>query len=209
MSKTCGKTGRVIYTDQRVAHQVALRGWVKGGRKLVLTVKACMHSTSKHYHLVPIDEDLIRKNLHAMDEGALARVVNPTNDLSDARITGIRRYMPGFEFVVEDYVPADVAKDGQAFYWGSAEGGGNNICVLAVDVEQVKSAEEMGVRQLPDAKQLLDFICSAMLGDGDGMTIEGMTVDGREISGFGATDQGLDFEFSIPLTEVYVRRSDV
>jgi hypothetical protein len=209
MSKACGTTGRVIYTERKVADRAALKGWVRGGRKLALTVHPCGHSTGRpHYHLVPVNEELIRENLNVMEEGALARVVNPTNDLSDMRITGIRRYMPGFEFVVEDYVPADVAKDGVAFYWGSAEGGGNNVCVAAADVEQVKSAEEMGMRMLPEAKELLDFICSAMLGEGEGLTIEGMHADGREIAGFGTTDDGLDFAFEIPLAEIKIWRTD-
>lgn len=143
-----------------------------------------------------------------MKRGALARVVKATVDLTSERLPG-KMYSTGFEFVVEDYVP-DGEVDGKpvAFYWGNANGGGNNVCVLAGDVEEAKSAEEMAARTLPEAKQLLDFICSAMLCDGEDMTIEGMTVDGREISGFGTTDAGLDFEFSIPITEVYIRRSD-
>ena len=148
-----------------------------------------------------------------MKQGTLARVTEGCQDLVKnsllGGVLGHRQYPAGFEFEVEDFVSAEQSEDGRAFYWGSAGGGGNNICVLAADVEQVKSTEEMDARALPEAKQLLDFICSAMLGDGEGMTIEGMHMEDREIAGFGTTDDGLDFEFSIPLTEIYIRRSDV
>jgi hypothetical protein len=208
VSNTCGTTGRVIYAEKKVAQRAALRGWVRGGRKLALTARPCEHSTSTHYHLVPVDEELIRVNLDVMDEGALARVVNATNDLSTPKTVGIRRYPPGFEFVVEDYVPADVARDGVAFYWGSAGGGGNNVCVVAADVEQVKTAEEMAMRTLPEAKDLLDFIASALLTDRDGIRIDEVERSGGVIEAFGKTEEGLTFGFSFPVTEVSIWRTD-
>lgn len=140
-----------------------------------------------------------------MKRGALARTTRDTNDLATLN----RRYSPGFEFEVEDYVPdGEINGEPAVFYWGNAHGGMNNVCVLAADVEQAKSAEEMAARTLPEPKQLLDFICSAMLGEAEDLKIEGMHMDGREISGFGVTDQGLDFAFAIPVTEVRVWRTD-
>jgi len=142
MSKTCGTTGRVIYTERKVADRAALKGWVRGGRKLALTVKVC--PDRPHYHLVPVNEEVIRANLEILEEGDLARVVNATDDLSGTRLLGSRHYPPGFEFVVEDYTPPEVARKGVAFYWGRT-GDGGLVCIPARDVEQVQSAEERGI----------------------------------------------------------------
>lgn len=204
---TCDKTGRVIYIEEKVAHRTALRGWVRGGKPLALRVRTCPFGEGrKHFHLVPHGEDLVRENLDVMEEGALARVVNATNDLSDARITGIRRYPPGFEFVVEDYVSAEVAKDGRAFYWGSVGEGGNNVCVLAADVEQARTAEEMGMRQLPEAREILDFVVSGLLREEDGLKVDATDLDDGKIVGYGETAEGLEFGFVIPVTEVRIWR---
>lgn len=135
MTNACGETGRRIYVDLEVAQKLALEGWVRGGRRLAVTVVACPYSTPEHYHLVPVNEELIKL---VLDEGELARVVRTTHDLHDVRAVGRRKYLPGFEFVVEAYVPAEVAKNGQAFYWGRARRGGKDVCVAAVDVEQVE-----------------------------------------------------------------------
>lgn len=142
-----------------------------------------------------------------MKRGALARVINPTIDL--ARPGKTRRYARGFEFVVEDFVPdGEVAGEPCVFYWGSANGGVNNVAVLAADVKQVKSGEEMAARELPEAKQVLDFILSALLDEHDGLEIDQTSLDNREIIGYGTTADGLDFGFAIPVTEVKIWRTE-
>jgi hypothetical protein len=144
-----------------------------------------------------------------MKRGALARTTRGTNDLASPSHFGLRRYPPGFEFEVEDYVP-DGEIDGKpaVFYWGNARGGCNNVCVLAADVEQVKTAEEMAARSLPDPKDLLDFIASAMLTDRDGIEITEVDRSGKVIEAFGKTEDGLTFGFSFPVTEVSIWRTD-
>lgn len=140
-----------------------------------------------------------------MKRGALARTIKGTNDLS---VLG-RRYSPGFEFEVEDYVPdGEVSGEPAVFYWGSANGGMNNVCVLAEDVEEAKSAEEMAARTLPDPKDLLDFIASAMLTDRDGIEITEVDRSGKVIEAFGKTEDGLTFGFSFPVHEVSIWRTD-
>jgi hypothetical protein len=140
-----------------------------------------------------------------MKRGALARTVTGTNDLATLN----RRYPPGFEFEVEDYVPdGEINGKLTVFYWGNAHGGMNNVCVLAADVEQAKSAEEMAARTLPEPKDLLDFIASALLTDRDGITIDEVERGGSVIEAFGKTEDGLTFGFSFPITEVSIWRTD-
>jgi hypothetical protein len=147
-----------------------------------------------------------------MKQGALARVVKGTQDLTSnsllGGVLGHRQYPAGFEFEVEDFVSAEQSEDGRAFYWGNANGGGNNVCVLAADVEQVKTAEEMAMRALPEAKELLDFISSALLTDRDGIRIDEVERSGGVIEAFGKTEEGLTFGFSFPVTEVSIWRTD-
>lgn len=138
MSDACVDTGRRVYTELDVAQKKALKGWVRGGRLLALTVVPCPHGIPQHYHLVPVNEELIKP---VMDEGELARVIQPTNDLHDVRAAGRRKYPPGFEFVVECYVPTEVAKNGRAFYWGRAGRDWTTVCVAAADVERVEEGD--------------------------------------------------------------------
>jgi hypothetical protein len=151
--------------------------------------------------------------IEPMKRGALARVNNNnTKDLVLIRQNGLdgeRLYLKGFEFEVEDYIP-DGEVDGKpcAFYWGNANGGVNNVCVLASDVEQAKSAEEMAERELPEPKELLDFIVSALLTDSDGIRVSEVGRSGGVIEAFGKTEDGLAFGFSFPVTEVSIWRTD-
>ena len=127
--------------------------------------------------------------------GSLARV---TEDHS----LGQGRVFKGATFEVEDYVPAEEAEDGIAFYWGSSHGGMNNLCVRADKVELVKTAEEMDARRIPTA----DAIIRALdcMGDYDGFRIdEADAPEGasREISG--RTDDGLFFACTITVSNVH------
>lgn len=139
-----------------------------------------------------------------MKRGALARTITGTNDLATLN----RRYPPGFEFEVEDYVPdGEINGEPAVFYWGNANGGCNNVCVLAADVEQVKSAEEMAARTLPGEKELLEFIASALLTDRDGISVDEVDRSGGAIEAYGKTEDGLTFGFSFH-AEVTVWRTD-
>jgi hypothetical protein len=145
-----------------------------------------------------------------MKRGALARTIRGTNDLcKPARdVCRFRRYPPGFEFEVEDYVPdGEVGGKPAVFYWGNANGGMNNVCVLAEDVEQAKSAEEMAARSLPETEELLGFIASALLTDRDGIDITEVDRSGGAIEAYGKTEDGLTFGFSFH-AEISVWRTD-
>lgn len=144
-----------------------------------------------------------------MKRGALARTIRVTTDLASPAAFGIRRYPPGFEFEVEDYVPdGEINGEPAVFYWGNVHGGANNVCVLADDVEQVKSAEEMAARTLPSAEDLLGFIASALLSDHDGIEIDEVDRSGKVIEAFGKTEDGLTFGFSFPVTEISIWQTD-
>jgi hypothetical protein len=140
-----------------------------------------------------------------MKRGALARTVTGTNDLATLN----RRYPPGFEFEVEDYVPdGEINGEPAVFYWGNAHGGMGNVCVLAADVEQAKSAEEMAARTLPEPKDLLAFIASALLTDRDGVCIDEVQRNGNIIEAFGKVDDGLPFGVSFVIPEISIWRTD-
>ena len=145
----------------------------------------------------------------AMKTGALARVTTKTQDLAYPSAFGTRVYPVGFEFEVEDYV-SDGEIDGKptAFYWGSANGGSGNICVLASDVEQAKSAEEMAARRLPEPKDVLAFITSALLDEHDGIKVDEVSRNGNIIEGFGQVEDGLPFGFSFVIPEMSIWRTD-
>jgi hypothetical protein len=143
-----------------------------------------------------------------MKQGALARITTETVDLARPKMLGVRRYQAGFEFEVEDYVSSEEGDLGEAFYRGSAEGGANNVCVLASTVEQVKSPEEMAARALPEAKDLLDFIVSALLADRDDIAVDEVSRTGNVIEGFGKVEDGLPFGFSFVIPEVSIWRTD-
>lgn len=140
-----------------------------------------------------------------MKRGALARTIRGTTDLA----TLGRRYPPGFEFEVEDYVPdGEISGEPAVFYWGNAHGGMNNVCVLAADVEQAKSAEEMAARTLPSAQELLDFVVSALLSEHDGVEVDEVSRSGKTVEGFGRVEGGLPFGFSFVIPEVSIWRTD-
>jgi hypothetical protein len=143
-----------------------------------------------------------------MKRGALARTVTETLDVGRPSYFGTRLYPVGFEFEVEDYVSAEESEDGKAFYWGNAEGGGNNICVAAADVEQAKSAEEMAARVLPGAKELLDFAVSALLTGRDEIEVTETSRSGGVIEGYGKTEDGLTFGFTMLIPQISIWRTD-
>lgn len=144
-----------------------------------------------------------------MKQGALARVTTETRDLAYPSAFGTRVYPVGFEFEVDDFVPdGEVDDKPVAFYWGSANGGMGNVCVLASVVEQAKTAEEMNARTLPEPKDLLGFIVSALLSEHDGIELDEVSRNGNIIEGFGTVEDGLPFGFSFVIPEMSIWRTD-
>lgn len=134
-----------------------------------------------------------------LTEGSLARAVR------DTQLSDHRRYPEGFTFVVEDYVPASEAGDGVAFYWGSANGGMNNVCMNASDVELVLTAEEMRARTIPTRVDVLDALKSAVCGldEDDFTTDEAETDSAGCLTFYGETHHGLRFACSLRITALY------
>lgn len=126
-------------------------------------------------------------------EGTKVRLTRAVADLSGGRTRRV-----GFEFVVETYVPADEAEDGQAFYWGSSEHGGNDVTVPADAVELVMTAEAMRNRLLPTITEFTDALRSDLCGmdaetfetdetvvEGDGLVlIAGRTTEGLRFAAY-------------------------
>jgi hypothetical protein len=77
--------------------------------------------------------------MEPLKPGARARVTRETINLYAQVRPWVypKTFPPGFEFVVNDYISAEGARSGEAFYWGSTEDAGsrNNVTVRACDVE--------------------------------------------------------------------------
>jgi len=128
--------------------------------------------------------------------GAMARL---TRDITSHRD---REYRKGQQFIVNDYVPAEEAEDGRAFYWGNINDGMNNITVSAEDVEQVMTAEQVNGRRAPSVQAILNSLMSCNGGDGfDVHTAQG-NADDRTVTFEGRTDDGLPFGFTIKLIDL-------
>lgn len=128
-------------------------------------------------------------------EGALLRV-------TETHRCGKRQVDYGTEFEVSDFISAKHSEDGVPFYWGSNQGGMNNVVVLADKVELVKTPEQMRARTIPTAEQIIGAL--HCLDDYDGFEItEADRPDGnsREISG--VTADGLFFACTITVSNVY------
>jgi hypothetical protein len=115
-------------------------------------------------------------------------------------------YPKGFEFVVEEFVTAGHPEEGEIdvnFYYGSANGGMNNITVMATDVELVKTAAEQAARKKPTQQEAAEYVANALL-HGNGFTIFETQpfVDG-EIEAYGHTDEGLAFGFRVQVSPTW------
>ncbi len=123
-------------------------------------------------------------------EGALGRLVSGTGN-------GLR---VGDEFEVEDYVAAESAEDGVAFYWVSAWGGFCNVAAPADCVVQVKSAAEMRARRPPsleDVARELD-----LLGDHGTFESDETEVEGAIVMVYGVTPDGLRLRVKVQVVDV-------
>ena len=136
--------------------------------------------------------------------GAMARMLRETENL-DGRG---RTYRRGDTFIIEDYVSAEESEDGIPFYYGSSNDGINNVCVLARDVEQVLSVEEVRSRKIPSVKEILDVVASNMLGSSNGIDIDESykDPDAGVVEFYGQTDEGLSFAFTLSVGSI--QRSD-
>lgn len=78
-------------------------------------------------------------------------------------------YQEGMEFEVEDYATAEEADsdDGYGYYYGSNNGGCNNVEVREDHVELVKSKEQMDARSIPTKAEVAEHIASESMGFGD------------------------------------------
>lgn len=139
-----------------------------------------------------------------MTTGAQARLRRETKALSGTSAKD-RTYPKGFTFIVEDYVAAEEAEDGNAFYWGSTNEGFNNVNFFATDVEQVKTAEEVAARPLPTPQQLAALLGSG-IGSFDDDEFELVAADYSDGEGLvefdGLTAEGLPFSFTVQVTDV-------
>jgi hypothetical protein len=110
----------------------------------------------------------------------------------------------GMEFEIEEYISGAEAEDGRAFYWGSRNGGINNVVALADDIEVVMSSEAMRNRALPSASVIASEIGSALCGlDGDGFTIDGTEVEpDGSVNLYGETQDGLRFGCTVAVLRV-------
>jgi hypothetical protein len=107
----------------------------------------------------------------------------------------------GVEFTVEDYISAELAEDGIAFYWGSNRGGINNVNYLADGLTVVKTAAELEARVPPTATELASSID---LGTSIGFSIDG-TDPGDEpgtIFVYGTTADGLAISFTVRISNI-------
>lgn len=130
--------------------------------------------------------------------GSKARLLVDEPDLT----TGQTR-RKGFEFVVEDYVSAEQAEDGMAFYWGSSGGGCNNVAVPACSVEVAMTAEAMAARKLPSKAEFAQEISGDLCGlDGDLVTTDETEVDANQVMVYGETHEGLRFAARVVVVEV-------
>lgn len=135
-----------------------------------------------------------------LESGALAKITNDsTKEWEGAS------YKAGRLIEIEDFVSAEEAEDGIAFYWASSHGTGNmnDICVAAEHLEVVKTAEQMSARRIPTMEELRDFLGSALLGNGDTFDITETDRDGAGVEIAGKTRDGLRFAATIQITTIY------
>lgn len=136
-----------------------------------------------------------------LESGTLAKI---THDSTSEWEGG--GYKAGRLIEIEDFVSAEEAEDGIAFYWASSHGTGNmnDVCVSAEHVEVVKTANQMNARRIPTMEELRDFLGSALLDSGDTFEITETDRDGLggvEIAG--KTHDGLRFAATIQITSIY------
>lgn len=127
-----------------------------------------------------------------LTEGTLARITETHVGLDN------RNNYKDTTFVVDEFISAEEAEDGVAFYWGSSEYGYGNVAVEATKVAQVMSADEARARKVPSLAEVTRFLAGAAVsyGDGDTFRVDGAEYFDRERGVFsveGKADNGLRF----------------
>lgn len=132
--------------------------------------------------------------------GSLAKI---TQDFRDDENSRSRK--KGDLIEIEDYVSAEEAEYGVAFYWASSHGTGNmnDVCVEADHVELVKTPEEMNARRIPTMEELRAFLGSELLGDAPTFDVTETDHDGNGVEIAGTTRDGLRFVATIQITSIY------
>lgn len=130
-----------------------------------------------------------------IEVGALARIIRDSGKDSPVK------YRAGSMVVIEDFVSAAVAENGQAFYWASTHmtGNINDVTPLAADVELVKTKAEMEGRTLPTREALLDLVALSMHNDALDFAVQQTNQDtaANTVECYGMTDDGLAFVFNV------------
>lgn len=94
------------------------------------------------------------------------------------------------EWEVEDYVTAEEAEDGVAFYYGSNDGGYNNVdCPAAEVLEVIRTAEEQRNRKVPTPEEIARHL--DVLRDHDLFDCDETEPDGTAVQCYGVTPDGL------------------
>lgn len=126
-------------------------------------------------------------------QGTLVRLIR------DSDFAGAHQRQ-GLEIEVEEFVTAEEAEDGTAFYWGSARGGMNNVVFRHEDVEVVRTASQQANREAPSREALLRAVGSMIItGDSDGIRVTETGYDAEKgaIEVVAITDEGLEFTFHL------------
>lgn len=124
-------------------------------------------------------------------EGTLLRVTGFTEGF-DARV--------GEQFEVEDYVSAEDAEDGVAFYYGSNHGGFNNVVAAAGPVELVMTAEAMRARKVPTCAEVARGL--SLTGYHEVFDADESEPDGDVVNVYGATPDGLRVAVTLHVVRV-------
>lgn len=148
-----------------------------------------------------------------LEEGALARLTANAPSFAGDRVL----WPKGFTFTVEEYCPALKPGDegyGDSeyiqgeFYYGSAQGGINNVVVPADLVEQVMSAKEMGQRRPPSKAEVAEAIAGEVhsvhnVGFEFDETDHSGAVENATFEAYGSTEEGLRFGVEVQVLRVW------
>lgn len=109
--------------------------------------------------------------------------------------------------VVGQYISAEEATEGVAFYWGSSHGTGNmnDVTMNATDVELVKTRAQMEGRTIPTRDQIVSMLGLALMDDGEGFEVVETNQDSANgaVECFGKTADGLAFVFTVNVTKLH------
>lgn len=135
-------------------------------------------------------------------EGSLIVTTDTSANLAWWRAS---EYPKGTRAIVEDYVSAEDAEDGHAFYWASSNGGLNNVVIAAEHAQLMKTPKQLAQSRVPSTEVLKEYLGSALLGDGDSFDITetDRSEDERTVAIYGRTDDGLSFGVHLTFSEPF------